>query len=184
MCPLRGILALDVCSVGPHSGRFFSLVLDTQCLSAGRGFSSVGAWYATALDIEDVLGGAAERHSHIFVADVIKSFGRFQLLCHLAATPAQPAKPAQTTSQARHTPDTHHTHTHPPHPTPLPTAPHPTPPPTHPTPPTPTHHPLPLAAEGRDIFLTTQMAKNRGPWARPSGGWSLKSPILTTCPHF
>ena len=38
----------------------------------GRG--SVEAWYTTALDIEEVLAGAADSHVHLFVADVIKSF--------------------------------------------------------------------------------------------------------------
>ena len=32
------------------------------------------AWYTTALDIEEVLAGAADSHVHLFVADVIKSF--------------------------------------------------------------------------------------------------------------
>ena len=38
----------------------------------GRG--SVEALYASALDIEEVLTGAADSHVHLFVADVIKSF--------------------------------------------------------------------------------------------------------------
>ena len=42
--------------------------------SAGGGRSSVEAWYAAALDIEEVLTGAADSHVHLFVADVIKSF--------------------------------------------------------------------------------------------------------------
>ena len=42
--------------------------------SAGGGRTSVEAWYATALDIEEVLAGAADSHIHLFVADVIKSF--------------------------------------------------------------------------------------------------------------
>ena len=37
----------------------------------GRG--SVEAWYATALDIEEVLTGATDSDVHLFVADVIKS---------------------------------------------------------------------------------------------------------------
>ena len=32
------------------------------------------AWYATSLDIEEVLTGATDGHVHLFVADVIKSF--------------------------------------------------------------------------------------------------------------
>ena len=43
--------------------------------SAGDGRSSVEAWYTTALDIEEVLAGAVDTHVHVFVADVIKSFG-------------------------------------------------------------------------------------------------------------
>ena len=42
--------------------------------SAGGGCGSVEAWYSTALDIEEVLAGAADSHVHLFVADVIKSF--------------------------------------------------------------------------------------------------------------
>ena len=42
--------------------------------SAGSGRGSVEAWYTTALDIEEVLSGAADSHVHLFVADVIKSF--------------------------------------------------------------------------------------------------------------
>ena len=42
--------------------------------SAGGGRGSVEAWYTSALDIEEVLAGAADSHVHLFVADVIKSF--------------------------------------------------------------------------------------------------------------
>ena len=52
---------------------FYSWVPDTV-FSAGKGVSSVDAWYATSLDIEEVLAGAVEGHVHLFVADVIKSF--------------------------------------------------------------------------------------------------------------
>ena len=31
-------------------------------------------WYTSALDIEEVLSGAADSHVHLFVADVVKSF--------------------------------------------------------------------------------------------------------------
>ena len=41
--------------------------------SAGRGRSSVEAWYTTARDIEEVLSGAVDAHVHVFVADVLKS---------------------------------------------------------------------------------------------------------------
>ena len=33
------------------------------------------AWYTSALDIEEVLSGASDSYLHLFVADVIKSFG-------------------------------------------------------------------------------------------------------------
>ena len=39
--------------------------------SAGGGRGSVEAWYATALDIEEVVSGAVDSHVHLFVADVI-----------------------------------------------------------------------------------------------------------------
>ena len=42
--------------------------------SAGGGRGSVEAWYASSLDIEEVLAGAADSHVHLFVADVVKSF--------------------------------------------------------------------------------------------------------------
>ena len=42
--------------------------------SAGGGRGSVESWYATALDIEEVLTGATDSDVHLFVADVIKSF--------------------------------------------------------------------------------------------------------------
>ena len=35
---------------------------------------SVEAWYTSALDIEEVLAGAADSHVHLLVADVIKSY--------------------------------------------------------------------------------------------------------------
>ena len=52
---------------------FKSWVPDTVC-SAGGGRGSVGAWFTSALDIEEVLSGASDSHVHLFVADVIKSF--------------------------------------------------------------------------------------------------------------
>ena len=54
-------------------GWFKSWVPDSV-FSAGGGRGSVEAWYTTALDIEEVLSGAADSHVHLFVADVIKSF--------------------------------------------------------------------------------------------------------------
>ena len=52
---------------------FRSLVPDSV-FSAGGGRVSVEAWYATALDIEEVLAGATDSDVHLLVADVIKSF--------------------------------------------------------------------------------------------------------------
>ena len=42
--------------------------------SAVGGRSSCEAWCSTALDIEEVLSGAADSDVHLFVADVVKSF--------------------------------------------------------------------------------------------------------------
>ena len=50
-------------------GWFKSWVPDSV-FSAGGGRGSVEAWYATALDIEEVLTGAADSHAHLFGADV------------------------------------------------------------------------------------------------------------------
>ena len=52
---------------------FYSWVPDSV-ISAGKGVSSVDAWYATAIDIEEVLSQAGHSDFHIFVADVVKSF--------------------------------------------------------------------------------------------------------------
>ena len=46
----------------------------TLSLVLGGGRGSVEAWYTSALDIEEVLSGAADSHVHLFVADVVKSF--------------------------------------------------------------------------------------------------------------
>ena len=54
-------------------GWFKSWVPDSV-FSAGSGRCSVEAWYTTALDIGEVLSGAAHSHVHLFVADVVKSF--------------------------------------------------------------------------------------------------------------
>ena len=42
--------------------------------SIGNWFSSVEAWFSTALDIEEVLSGTGGDQLHVMVADVIKSF--------------------------------------------------------------------------------------------------------------
>ena len=52
---------------------FRSWVPDTV-FSAGGGRGSVDAWYATALDIEEVLSGAVDSDVHLSVADVNASF--------------------------------------------------------------------------------------------------------------
>ena len=59
--------------MGQLEGWFKSWVPDSV-YSAGGGRSSVEAWYTSALDIEEVLSGAAGSHVHLFVADVVKSF--------------------------------------------------------------------------------------------------------------
>ena len=54
---------------------WFKFWVPDSVFSAGGGRGSVEAWYTTALDIEEVLSGAADSHVHLFVADVIlKSF--------------------------------------------------------------------------------------------------------------
>ena len=60
--------------MGQLDGWFSSWVPDSV-FSAGGGRGSVEAWKTSALDIEEVLAGAADSHLHLFVADVIKSFG-------------------------------------------------------------------------------------------------------------
>ena len=52
---------------------FFSWVPDSV-FSAGKGVSSVDAWYATAIDIEELPSQTRHSDFHIFVADVVKSF--------------------------------------------------------------------------------------------------------------
>ena len=54
-------------------GWFKSSVPDSV-FSAGGGRGSLEAWSSTALDIEEVLSGAADTDVHLFVADVVKSF--------------------------------------------------------------------------------------------------------------
>ena len=52
---------------------FFSWVPDSV-FSAGRGVSSVDAWNATSIDIEEVLSHARPSDIHVFDADLVKSF--------------------------------------------------------------------------------------------------------------
>ena len=55
-------------------GDWFQSWVPSSVFSAGCGRGSVEAWYSTALDVEEVLSGAADSHVHLFVADVVKSF--------------------------------------------------------------------------------------------------------------
>ena len=55
-------------------GDWFQSWVPDSVFSAGGGRGSVESWYTSALDIEEVLAGAADSHVHLFVADVIKSF--------------------------------------------------------------------------------------------------------------
>ena len=48
--------------------------LPESVFNLGNGLSSVEAWFATALDIEEVLSGTGGDQLHFMVADVIKSF--------------------------------------------------------------------------------------------------------------
>ena len=57
----------------PSEDWFYSWVPDSV-FSAGKGVSSVDAWYATSIDIEEVLSHTRHSDFHIFVADVVKSF--------------------------------------------------------------------------------------------------------------
>ena len=59
--------------MGQLDGWFKSWVPESV-FSTGGDRSSVEAWKTSALDIEEVLTGAADSHVHLFVADVIKSF--------------------------------------------------------------------------------------------------------------
>ena len=57
-----------------HLRKWFSSWVPDSVFSAGKGVSSVDAWYATSIDIEEVLSHARHSDFHIFVADVVKSF--------------------------------------------------------------------------------------------------------------
>ena len=48
--------------------------LPDSVFSAGKGRSSVDAWYSTSLDIEEAISGIVDDDIHVFVADVVKSF--------------------------------------------------------------------------------------------------------------
>ena len=57
-----------------HLEDLFKSWVPDSVFSAGGGRGSVEAWNTSALDIEEVLTGAADCDVHLFVADVIKSF--------------------------------------------------------------------------------------------------------------
>ena len=57
-----------------HLRDWFSSWVPDSVFSAGKGVSSVDAWYSTAVDIEEVLSQTRHSDFHIFVADVVKSF--------------------------------------------------------------------------------------------------------------
>ena len=59
--------------MGQLEDLFKSWVPDSV-FSAGGGRGAVEAWNTTALDVEEVLTGAADSDVHLFVADVVKSF--------------------------------------------------------------------------------------------------------------
>ena len=53
---------------------WFKSWVPSSLYSAGGGRSSVDAWFATAIDIEECLSGGVDSDVHLFVADVVKSF--------------------------------------------------------------------------------------------------------------
>ena len=53
---------------------WFKSCVPDAVFSDGGGRGSADAWYSTALDIEEVLSGAADSDVHLFVAYVVKSF--------------------------------------------------------------------------------------------------------------
>ena len=57
-----------------HLEDWFRSWVPESVFCAGGGWSSVEAWYTTALNIEEVLSGAVDSHMHVFVAEVIKFF--------------------------------------------------------------------------------------------------------------
>ena len=57
-----------------HLKEWFCSWVPDSVFSAGKGVSSVDAWYATSIDIEEVLSHTRHSDFHIFVADVVKSF--------------------------------------------------------------------------------------------------------------
>ena len=58
---------------GPPSGWAISRHGLLHCLQCWQGVSSVDSWYATTLDVQEILSSANVEHARIFVADVIES---------------------------------------------------------------------------------------------------------------
>ena len=54
-----------------HLEEWFHSWAPDSVFSAGKGVSSVDAWYATSIDIEEVLSHTRHNDFHIFVADVV-----------------------------------------------------------------------------------------------------------------
>ena len=66
LCVTGYLPSLGFGKAGAHSGLVLHLEYLTRFFSAGKGVSSVDAWYATSLDIEEVLSGTVEGHVHLF----------------------------------------------------------------------------------------------------------------------
>ena len=74
LCVLPVVYRLGASVRLAHLKDWFSSWVPDSVFSAGKGVSSVDAWYATAIDIEEVLSQIRPSDFHIFVADVVKSF--------------------------------------------------------------------------------------------------------------
>ena len=74
LCVLPVVYRLRASVRLAHLKEWFSSWVPDCVFSAGKGVSSVDAWYATSIDIEEVLCHARHSDFHVFVADVVKSF--------------------------------------------------------------------------------------------------------------
>ena len=74
LCVLRVVYRLWASVRLAHLKEWFSSWVPDSVFSAGKGVSSVDAWYATSIDIEEVLSHTRHSDFHIFVVDVVKSF--------------------------------------------------------------------------------------------------------------
>ena len=74
LCVLPVVYRLWASVRQAHLKEWFCSWVPDSVFSAGKGISSVDAWYATSIDIEEVLSHARPSDFHIFVADVVKSF--------------------------------------------------------------------------------------------------------------